>query len=137
MQFGEKIRKLRKENKLSQQELAKLVGVSLRTITSYEKGTSYPRYRKVYEALAGVFHTSVDYLRTESEEFMEEVGQKYGTRGQKQAENILAQVEGLFAGGELSETDQIAFLTQVQQLYLDSKERARKFTPKKYQKDKE
>ena len=36
MTFGEKVRSLRKEKKMSQQELASMVGVSYRTIRSWE-----------------------------------------------------------------------------------------------------
>ena len=69
---------------------------------------------------------------TEDEEFMEEVGQKYGTRGQRQASAILEEARQLFAGGELSDEDQLAFLTEMQQLFLEAKQRAKKFTPKRY-----
>ena len=37
MKFGEKVRNLRKKNKMSQGELAVAIGVSLRTVQNYEK----------------------------------------------------------------------------------------------------
>ena len=77
MTFGEKVRSLRKEKKMSQQELASMVGVSYRTIRSWE------------------------------------------------------------AGGSLTDEDKIAFMDEIQSLYLDSKRRAKKFTPKKYLKNQE
>jgi len=132
MKFGEKVKMLRKDMKLSQGELAEKIGVSMRSVQAYEAGTSYPRYKKIYEALAAALGVNVNYLRTEDEEFMEEVGQKYGTRGQRQATAILEEARRLFAGGELSDEDQMAFLTEMQQLFLDSKQRAKKFTPKRY-----
>ena len=132
MKFSEKVRKLRKEKKLSQADLAKLIHVSSRSVAAYEAGTSYPRYKETYEALADALGVDVNYLRTEDEQFMEEVGQEYGSRGQRQAEAILGEARELFAGGELSEEDKMAFLTEMQQLFLDSKKRAKKFTPKKY-----
>ena len=82
MTFGEKVKELRKQKKLSQPELGKLVGVSSRTIASYELGQSYPKYREIYDLLAKVLETDVNYLRTENEEFMEAVGRDYGRRGQ-------------------------------------------------------
>ena len=72
---------------------------------------------------------------TKSEEFITEATALYGRRGQAQAKAILDQTQQLFAGGELSEEDEIAFLRDIQTLYLDSKERAKKFTPRKYLKD--
>lgn len=132
MTFGEKLRELRTMNGMSQETLAKELGVTRRTIIAYENGATYPRYRSFYDKLAEIFHVQVDYLRTENEAFMEQVGQMYGRRGQLQARDILEQTAQLFAGGELSDDDQIAFINEMQQLYLDSKIRARKFTPKKF-----
>ena len=68
----------------------------------------------------------------DQEAFLTDVTQQYGSRGAQQAQAILDQTAAMFAGGELSEEDQIAFLTEIQALYLDSKQRAKKFTPKKY-----
>ena len=36
---------------------------------------------------------------------------------------------------ELSDEDKIAFLTEMQQLFLDSKQRAKKYTNKRYLQD--
>lgn len=133
MNFGEKVKQLRTEKGWSQAELAKKIGKSQRTIVSYETGAAYPRKREVYSQLAELFQVNVNYLMTENEEFITGVGEKYGQRGQLQAAAILDQTRELFAGGALSERDQIAFLTEMQQIFLDSKEIAsEKFTPKKY-----
>ena len=45
---------------------------------------------------------------------------------------IKEQTTALFAGGELSEEDQAAFIKEMEALFLDAKEDAKKFTPKKY-----
>ena len=132
MKFGEKVRKLRKDMKLSQGELAEKIGVSGRSVASYEAGISYPRYKETYDALAAVLGVDVNYLRMEDEEFLEDVGKQFGSRGQRQAQAILSEARQLFAGGELSDEDQIAFLTEMQQLFLDSKQRAKKYTPRRY-----
>ena len=42
MNFGEKVSQLRKQNGLTQRQLADALGVSLRTITNYETGGRYP-----------------------------------------------------------------------------------------------
>jgi hypothetical protein len=48
----------------------------------------------------------------------------------------LSQAAAVFAGGELSDEDRLAFMTEIQELYLESKDiAAKKFTPKKYRKD--
>jgi transcriptional regulator with XRE-family HTH domain len=107
MKFGEKVRQLRKDMKLSQGELAEKIGVSARSVAAYESGTSYPRYKETYDALATALGVDVNYLRTEDEAFLEEVGQEFGSRGQRQAQAILGEARQLFAGGELSDEDKI------------------------------
>ena len=135
MKFGEKVRQLRKDMKLSQGELAEKIGVSARSVAAYESGTSYPRYKETYDALATALGVDVNYLRTEDEAFLEEVGQEFGSRGQRQAQAILGEARQLFAGGELSDEDKLAFLTEMQKLFLDSKQRAKKYTNKRYLRD--
>jgi len=132
MKFGEKVKELRMKKNMSQPELAKQLGVSTRTIAAYEGCNSYPRRQEVYEKLAAIFEVSIDYLRTESESFLTDAGEKYGRRGQLQAEEILAQTAQLFAGGTLSEEDAASFYIDMQRIFWDAKDRAQKHTPKKY-----
>ena len=74
----------------------------------------------------------ISYLMTEEEAFITEASEQFGNRGAKQAQQILEQAAAMFAGGELSDEDKTAFMDEIQSLYLDSKRRAKKFTPKKY-----
>ena len=132
MKFGEKVRELRKKKGISQTELGNQVGVTLRTVRGWELEGRYPKKRELYDTLAEVLDCDTSYLLTEKESFITEASELYGNRGAKQAEHILEQTAAMFAGGELSDADQIAFLNEIQSLYLDSKIRAKKFTPKKY-----
>lgn len=132
MKFGEKLRDLRKDKGLTQTDLAKEIGVSLRTIISYETGKSYPKKREIYSMLADYFHIDVNYLLTEDEEFITEAKEKYGSRGAKQAQELVSEIGGLFAGGELSETDKDAVMQALQKAYWDAKEDNKKYTPKKF-----
>ena len=134
MKFADKLIQSRIDAGLTQAELAKAISVSLRTITNYETGNRYPKKREVYGKLAQVLNVDVNYLLTENEEFITEATEKYGFRGTAQALEVLEQAKALFAGGDLSEDDQLAFLHEIQGLYLESKEHAKKFTPKRYQK---
>ena len=132
MKFGEKVKELRLKKGMSQDELAAQMNVSRRTICSYETGNAYPRKQELYDKLAVILEVSVDYLRTENENFLTQAAEQYGVRGQLQAKEILAQTAQLFAGGTLSEEDEAAFMLDLQQIYWDSKKRAKKYTPKKY-----
>ena len=134
MKFGDKVKTLRLDLDLTQEELAKKIGVSPRTMFAYENGETYPRRREIYNTLATIFKVDVNYLLTEDEEFIAEASVKHGLKGERQAKAILQQTQALFAGGELSEEDQLAFLHEMQGIYFDSKERAKKFAPKKYRK---
>lgn len=135
MKFGEKLRDLRQENGLTQAELAEKAGISLRTISYYESGTTYPKNRNVYQTLADILNVDANYLRNEGNEFITLAKQKYGYRGAKQAEEIVAEVTGLFAGGELSEEDKDEIMQALQRAYWDAKEENKKYTPIKYKKD--
>ena len=52
-------------------------------------------------------------------------------------QGLLEEARQLFAGGDLSEEDKMIFLTEMQQLFLDSKQRAKKFTPVRYRREKD
>ena len=132
MTFGEKVKTLRKTKDMSQTQLAQVVGVSLRTVGGWEKEGRYPKQHELYQKLADTLGCDVSYLMTEEESFITEATEQYGSRGAKQAQQILEQAAAMFAGGELSDEDKTAFMDEIQMLYLDSKKRAKKFTPKKY-----
>jgi len=134
MKFGEKLKELRKEKGLNQTELGNAIGVSLRTIISYETGKSYPKKREIYGKLADYFNIDINYFLTEAEEFITDAKEKHGNRGAKQAAELVAEIGGLFAGGELSEADKDAVMRSLQQAYWDAKEDNIKYTPKKYRK---
>lgn len=135
MKFCEKIKEARNKAGLKQDELAKAIGVSLRTITNYESGERYPKKREVYYKLADVLKVDVNYLLTEDEEFLIDAEKQYGKRDAKQAKELLAEVSGLFAGGDLADEDLDEMMKGIQEAYWIAKEKNRKYTPKKYRKD--
>jgi transcriptional regulator with XRE-family HTH domain len=136
MKFGDKVRELRTKKGLTQSELGKLVGVTKRTVVGWEADGRYPQNRDVYSKLATVFEVQPNYLASEDEEFITDAAEKYGIKGERDAKAVLTQAAAVFAGGELNDEDRLAFMTEIQQLYLESKEiAAKKFTPKKYRKE--
>lgn len=132
MTFGEKLKTLRTTKKMSQAQLAQELGVALRTVSGWENQNRYPKKRELYQSLADILGCDISYLMSEEESFITEASEQYGSRGAKQAQQILEQAAAMFAGGELSDEDKTAFMDEIQMLYLDSKQRAKKFTPKKY-----
>ena len=61
MRFGEKLLALRKENKLSHEELASLILVSRQAISRWESGNSMPDAENIIQ-ICKVFNVSADYL---------------------------------------------------------------------------
>lgn len=137
MKFGEKIKQLRSQKGASQEDLAKACGVSRRTYIGYEQEGRYPRNRNIYNILADYFGVDVNYLLTEDENFVTDAAEKYGSRGKRQAEQLVAELSGMFAGGELSESDKDAVMIALQKAYFDCKQDNKKYTPKKYRRESE
>ena len=135
MKFGEKVREERTKKGLTQPELGKLVGVTKRTIIGWESGERYPQKRELYDKLASVFGVPSNYLASEDEEFITAASEQYGRRGKRQAEDLVAELSGMFAGGELSDADKDAVMIALQRAYFDCKGDNKKYTPKKYRKD--
>ncbi len=59
--FSSRLKELRKERKITQQDLADTFSVRVRTYQGYEYGESYPEVSKLI-AIADFFDVSLDYL---------------------------------------------------------------------------
>lgn len=60
-EFHERIKELRKAKNLKQSELADILGVSMYTVSVWERGVRRPEYDNL-EALCGVFQVSLGYI---------------------------------------------------------------------------
>lgn len=141
MTFSDKIKRAREVAKLTQQELAQEVGVSQRTIASYESGGARAR-RSTTEKLARALKVSVKFLSDddctnplediEKDEYIDQARAMYGSKGVRDMEELLQDNAALFAGGELSQEQKDAFFQAVMTAYVTCKEEAKKkFSPKK------
>ena len=86
------------------------------------------------EQHAVVLKVDVNYLLTDDEEFLLNAESKYGSKGARQAKKLMAEVTGLFAGGELADEDLDEMMKGIQEAYWIAKEKNKKYTPKKYRK---
>ena len=132
MTFGEKVRELRIRNGYSQDELAALTGVTKRTVRNWESEGKYPRNQALYTKLASALGCNEEYLRGEQELFLTQAAEKYGSRGQRQAQAFLDNTRAMFAGGDLSPEAIDMIGKHFMEMFWEAKENARKFTPKKY-----
>lgn len=57
----QRLRKLRKENKKTQEDMAKLLGITRPAYTAYETGKRHPDYDSL-EKIADFFNCTIDYL---------------------------------------------------------------------------
>lgn len=131
MKFCDKVKKERRAKGLTQQQFADMLGVSLRTITNYEKGESYPKQREIYGKMAEILGVDINYLLTENEEFYINANEKYGATGAQQAKALMQEVTGLFAGGELDQDDMDEMMKAIQDAYWIAKEKNRKYVSKR------
>lgn len=61
VEFGERLKKLRKEKRLTQKQLAAMIGVQHSIISFYEVGDRIPSAEIIIK-LSSVLHVSSDYL---------------------------------------------------------------------------
>lgn len=125
---------------LSQSELAEKTGISERSIYTYEQTGILPRSGNLRK-LADALNVSVSYLLDEEETdksknidqdiFIANSKNKFGYKGAREATDILTRASALFAGGELNDEAKELFFQSLMEVYLDSKQEARKkFSPK-------
>jgi len=141
MTFAEKVKKARLEQGLTQTDLAEKVGVSLRTITSYEKDGIKPR-PKTLAKLAEVLKVSTIYLTDitcdnptegiERDPYISEARSLYGSKGALDVEALLEANKSLFAGGELSDDQKEMYFQAITEAYFACRTEAKKrFSNKK------
>ncbi|NLD16635.1 MAG: helix-turn-helix transcriptional regulator [Tissierellia bacterium] len=132
MNFAQQLKDLRKEKNLTQEELAKKTGISLRTISRYELGETLPRTKKYYEKIAKALEVDDDYFLSQEANFLINARNEFGYKGAKDAEELVNRMIGLMAGGELPDDDKATILDAMQEAFYMAKLENKKYTPKKY-----
>ncbi len=130
MLFGEKLKQLRTNANMSQEQLAKELGITRRSIVYYETSLRYPKKREILTGIAKIFGVAVDYLVSDREDFIIAAGEKYGVSGINDANELVAQIGGLFAGGSLNDDDKDKVFRAITDLYFESKEINKKYSNK-------
>ena len=94
----------------------------------------------MFRKLAAALDVSTDYFMEEDlfqqelhkEEVLAQAKEKYGSRGMAQARAVYESAKGLYAGGKLNEDERDAFRDLMMEIFFETKEEAKKYTPKKY-----
>jgi transcriptional regulator with XRE-family HTH domain len=142
MNYGERLKRLREDRKLSQQQLADRLNINRSTYARYELGQTQPDYETL-QRLADFYEVSVDYLfGRENNNNLPELTAKDKKDIAKQLERILEAMDsdtGLAFDGEPmdEETKELVKTAIKSNLELTKQLAKQKFTPKKYRKDKE
>ncbi len=135
MKFSEHLKALRKENKMTQNELAEKTGITCRQIQKYEGGVARPRLEQA-EKIAEVFGISVDSLLGKQDMAIIELGEQDGAKAQRDFIAQARKFSALFAGGDIPAEDKDEAFKIIMQAYSHSTEIDKeKYTPKKYRKD--
>ncbi len=123
--FSDLLKNLRLSRGLTQTELAKVLGVNLRTVQNYESGKVVPRDPKVLSRMSAYFQIPVrqlvrtdDYfhlLRTEAQRELEE-------KERADLYRILQELTALFAGGSISASDRELFAQAVNEMLQEAQD---------------
>jgi len=135
MIFKERLKEKRGEANLTQAELAKIAGVSTRTIQNYELGSRKPYQIEVVQKIADALNTTTEYLLGSSGIIVAEAHEKGGAKAARDIDELVSEVTGMFAGGSLSEEALEGAMKALNDAYWIAKEKNKKYTPKKYRKD--
>ena len=134
MVFKDRLKEKRLEAGLTQVELAGKAGVTTRTIQNYELGHRKPANMEVIQRIADALNTTTEYLLGSSGAYVVEAQERGGAKAARDIEELVSEVTGLFAGGELSEEAIEGAMKALNDAYWMAKEKNRKYTPKKYRK---
>lgn len=134
MGFDERLKQLRTEMKITQSGLAKIAGVSLRTLQNYESGFRKPSNMVTVQRLADALGTTTSYLLGTAETLVIEAREKSGARAARDIEELVSEVSGLFAGGTLSEESMDGAMRALSEAYWIAKDNNRKYASKKTRK---
>lgn len=134
MVFKDRLREARIQANMTQAELAKAVGLTARTIQNYELGDRRPRDYEVVEKLANAVGVRLEDLMGPADMYVLQANEKGGTKAAKDIDELVSEVTGMFAGGELSEDALEGAMMALNEAYWIAKKKNKKYTPKKYQK---
>lgn len=136
MTFAEKLKSARRQHCLSQRALAEAAGVHFRTIQNWESG-SMPKSLDPVMRIARVLGTTPEEMLGTAKTYVVEANEKGGAEAARDVDALVRDVIGLFAGGEIDDEEKDGIMAAINEAYWIAKQKNTKYTPKKYQKNKE
>ncbi len=140
--IGDKLKALRLSKKMTLTALSRASGLSDRAIRYIENNERQPSVDAI-KKLSAALEVGTDFFmdddlfqqELEKDEVLTQAKEMYGSRGMAQARRVYESAKGLYAGGRLNEDEQAEFRDLMMELFFETKEEAKKYTPKKYRKD--
>ena len=130
MSFKDKLKEKRLEANLTQVQLAEKVSVTARTIQNYELGTRKPTKLEIVEKLAKALNTTPEYLLGQNGLLVVAAHEQGGAKAARDIDDLVSEVTGMFAGGELSEDAIEGAYKALTDAYWIAKENNKKYAPK-------
>lgn len=125
MTFGQKVRKYRKQKRFSQNALAELSGISLRTIYGYEAGTTYPRTNAILNRLAAALDVTSEELADDKPDpevvFFDSSDYSPAIQAQMLAQQLIT----LLQGDDLSDAEKDTLTHAIMDAYWESRRKSR------------
>ena len=139
--IGDKLRALRLSKKITLTALSRASGLSDRAIRYIENNERQPSVDAI-KKLSAALEVGTDFFmdddlfqeEAQKDEVLTQAKEKYGSRGMAQARRVYESARGLYAGGRLNADEQAEFRDLMMELFFETKEEAKKYTPKKYRK---
>ncbi|WP_144452718.1 helix-turn-helix domain-containing protein [Bacillus subtilis] len=107
MNFSTKIKKLREEKKMKQQEVADKLGIARTTYASYEQGKREPDHETLIK-IADYYNVTIDFLlRGESQETHDEIFNEQARKILEDPDTLVAAADGKITASILEAAQRI------------------------------
>lgn len=123
----EKIRKLRQDKGMTQQELADLAGITKRAVASYETDGRKP-HPSTLKRIARILGVTTSFLKDDALEiyelqpseiiYIENIRDSYGDEAANEVSELLTKSRSLLAGGTLSQEAKDSFFLALTNAYI-------------------
>ena len=130
MEFAERLKGFRRALGFSQQKVADLTGLTIRTIQNYESGKHPPKNMEQIKKLCGALDVPLPELLGEADFTVLDAKERGGDRAARDMRILVSRVSAMFAGGDLSESDRDAAMMAISDAYWMAKEENKKYVPK-------
>lgn len=129
--FGERLKELRKNKGLTQEDLAKTFYLNKSSISRYENNTQIPE-NELLQKIADFFNVSLDFLLGRSNN-LNAVAPPITKKDEKDHDSFMEDARALFMNGEVAEEDKEKIFKDISDLFWESK----KINKEKYGRKKE